>query len=288
MSCDNCHKVSDFDSDNIYTWCTNCGNYGIYAAVKRALVGQEIDPQHTMLCFDIGCHGNGSDKIGGYRFHGLHGRVLPLAAGISATNPNVTVIAHAGDGGTLSEGVNHFVHAIRNNYNITFILHNNSNYGLTTGQASSTTPQGTKMNSTPDGVYVPPMHILEFAFSLNPTFIARGFSGNVNQLTEIIQAGIRHPGFSLIEVLQDCPTYNKATPHSWYLERVYDVKEIENYDVTDMHKAREVARDLENRIVTGLLYIDQDRPSFNQAAQVPNLMEVSAPGSLNSLIDSFK
>src|SRR5688572_14663303 len=139
MSCTTCYtKINDYSTDNLFTWCSNCGNYGINAAIKRTLAEMEIKPKDTMLFFDIGCNGNGADKIGGYRFHGLHGRVIPASSGASLANRNLKVIASGGDGATLGEGVNHLIHAIRSNYDITFILHNNSNYGLTQGQASST------------------------------------------------------------------------------------------------------------------------------------------------------
>ncbi len=263
MSCNTCTvNFSDYYSDNLYTWCTNCGNYGIAAAEKRALAELEIAPENALLCFDIGCNGNGADKIDGYRIHGLHGRVLPLAAGAVIANQNMTVIASAGDGATLSEGINHLIHSVRNNYNITFLLHNNSNYGLTKGQASSTTPQNVPMSIAPDGVTADTLHVLELVFALNPTFVARGFSGNVTQLTEIIKSGIQHRGFSFIEILQACPTYNKATPHEWYMDKVYDVRTIADYDVTDMRKARWIARDLVERIATGVLYQNFDASTY--------------------------
>src|SRR3989339_1792067 len=117
MSCTICTsqdtKISDYFSQNLYTWCTNCGNYGIHGAVKRALAAENLHPHHTLLCFDIGCNGNGSDKIDGYRFHGLHGRVIPLACGAAVSNSKIKVLAFGGDGGTFGEGLNHLVHAIR-------------------------------------------------------------------------------------------------------------------------------------------------------------------------------
>lgn len=255
-------NYADYYSDNIYTWCTNCGNYGIEAALKRALVDKHIHPRDVLLSFDIGCHGNGSDKLGGYRFHGLHGRVIPFASGAALANKEITVIASGGDGGTLSEGIGHLVHAIRSNYNFTFILHNNSNYGLTTGQASSTTKQDVSMNSSPDGVTADTMNVMEFVLSLNPSFAARSFSGNVKHMTEVFKAGIDHKGFSFIEIMQDCPTYNKETPHKWYMDRVYDVSEVKNYDNADIRKAKDIAEELEEKIAIGVLYQDKSRKSF--------------------------
>jgi 2-oxoglutarate/2-oxoacid ferredoxin oxidoreductase subunit beta len=277
MSC-TC-SIKDYFSDNLYTWCTNCGNYGIHAGVKRALVAECKEPKDVLLCFDIGCHGNGSDKIDGYRAHGLHGRVLPFACGASVANRKVTVMAFGGDGGTLGEGINHLVHAIRGNYNVTFILHNNLNYGLTQGQASSTTKPGMKMNSSPDGITSDPIHPMRFVMSLEPSFAARSFSGDVHHMTKTIQAGLQHPGFSFIEILQNCPTYNKATPHQWYQERVYDVSD--QAEGRSLDEARQVAEDLENKIAIGVLYKDDSRKPFMDR-------QANRPGFTTELVDEVK
>jgi 2-oxoglutarate/2-oxoacid ferredoxin oxidoreductase subunit beta len=247
-------KMSDYYSDNILTWCTGCGNYGILAALKRALVAEQIAPKDILLCFDIGCNGNGSDKLEGYRFHGLHGRVLPFAAGASLANPDIKVVASGGDGGTLSEGMNHLIQAVRNNYNITFLLHNNSNYALTTGQASATTRKGQFMSGSVGEVVLPPINPASLVLSLGGTFVARAFSGNVMKMTDIIRAGLKHPGFAFIEILQSCPTYNKATPHTWYQDKVYDVCDLKNYDCSNFIAAAKVAADMDNKLATGVLY----------------------------------
>lgn len=264
MSCNSCQNVQfkDYYSDNVFTWCTNCGNYGIIAATKRALVETKYCPKDVLLCYDIGCHGNASDKLLGYRFHGLHGRVLPFAAGAALANQKVKVIAFGGDGGTLSEGMGHLIHSIRSNYNFTFILHNNSNYGLTTGQASSTTPQGIAMNASPDGVSADTLNVLELVLGLNPSFAARTFSGDIHHMTNTFKQAINHQGFSIVEVLQNCPTYNKTTPHEWYQERVYDVSTVENYNSSDLEWAKQIAKDLTEKIAMGVLYHDPDRADF--------------------------
>ncbi len=283
----------DYYSDNIYTWCSNCGNYGIHAAVKRALVAECSEPKDTVLCFDIGCNGNGSDKIGGYRYHGLHGRVLPLACGIAVANRRIKVVAFGGDGGTLGEGVNHLVHAIRGNFNITFILHNNLNYGLTQGQASPTTKPGMKMNSSPDGITTEPIHPARFALSLNPTFVARTFSGDVNHMTEVIKRGLKHPGFSFIEIYQSCPTYNRATPHEWYQERVCDVSTVAGYDAHDIEAARRISDDLENHVAVGVLYENAAKPEFVSAqptrqGKTTELVDEVVSGDITQLLDQLK
>lgn len=253
--------MKDYHHNNTCTWCDGCGDYGIWTAVKRALVELKINPWEVMLCYDVGCHGNMSDKLLGYRFHGLHGRVLPFAAGAKIANPSLPVIAHGGDGASFSEGVNHLVHSVRSNYPIVFILHNNANYGLTTGQASSLTWQGQPMNSSPNGIPERTLPSMDFVFSLEPTFVARGFSGHIEQMTEIIKAAIGHNGFAFVDMLQACPTYNHFASHEWLMEHVYDVKD-EKHDTKNFAKAREIAVNTEKRIATGVLYQDPKSVSF--------------------------
>lgn len=253
--------MSHFGSPNPCTWCDGCGDYGIWTAVKRALVELQIPPHSVLLCYDVGCHGNMSDKLAGYRFHGLHGRVIPFAAGAKLANPRIPVIAHGGDGACFSEGVGHLVHAIRSNYPMTFILHNNANYGLTTGQASALTWQGQRMNASPNGIPEATLPSMDFVFSLQPTFVARGFSGNIPQMVQILKAAIQHRGFAFVDMLQACPTYNKFATHEWLLAHVYDVAE-EKHDPSDFAKARAIAVDTSKRISTGVLYQNKDVPSF--------------------------
>lgn len=249
------------ESDEKITWCGACGNYGIQKALIRALTLENIRPWEALLCYDIGCNGNGSDKIGAYTIHGLHGRVISLAAGAALANQKLEVIASAGDGATFSEGVNHLIHGVRNDYPITFLHHNNSNYGLTTGQASATTRKGQMMNGTPDGVVVDPINPVEIVLALGPTFVARTFSGDVKHMTEMIRRGIHHPGFAFIEILQTCPTYNKATTQKWFWDRIKYIEDVKGYDASDIWAARKIAQDMDNEIMLGVLY-ENPQPSF--------------------------
>ena len=268
MPCQSCvhttPSIASYYSSNIYTWCTNCGNYGVHAAVKRALVADKIPPCDAMLCFDIGCNGNGSDKIDGYRFHGLHGRIISFACGVSIANSKLKVMAFAGDGATFGEGIGHLVHAIRGNYNITLIFHNNFNYGLTQGQASPTTRPGMIRTAAPEGISSDPVHPARFVLSLGASFVARSFSGDVKHMTQVIQEANKHQGFSFVEILQSCPTYNKETPHEWYQERGYDVSTLPNYAVNDRQQALTVAEDIEEKIALGILFKDSESLPFNK------------------------
>ncbi len=257
-------EMRDYSCATKCTWCDGCGDYGIWTAIKRALVELKIAPWQTLLCYDVGCHGNGSDKLKGYRFHGLHGRVLPFAAGAKLANPRLPVIAFGGDGASFSEGVGHLVHSIRSNYPLTFVLHNNANYGLTTGQASSLTWQGQPMNTSPNGIPEHTLNSMDFVFSLEPSFVARGFSGDIPQLTRIFKEAILHQqhGFAFVDVLQACPTYNHFATHEYLLEKCYDANAEGHDPACDMAKARALALDVSTRIATGVLYRNPASQSF--------------------------
>jgi 2-oxoglutarate/2-oxoacid ferredoxin oxidoreductase subunit beta len=265
--------------DEKMTWCGGCGNYGIQKALFRALALGDITQKQCVICYDVGCSGNESDKLWAYTIHGLHGRVLPLAQGIHLANPDLTIIAHAGDGATFSEGVNHLVHAIRNDYNITFLHHNNGIYGLTTGQASSTTRRGQKANASSSWVLPDPLNPLELVLSLHPTFVARTFSGDVDHMTAMIQAGIGHQGFSFIDIAQACPTYNRSLTHEWYLEHLQSVDHIAWYDPANIEHARRAISDLDV-ITTGVLY---HHPGTHFFARLPQRQ-----GTTTSIIDEVR
>lgn len=271
-------QMQDYLSENHCWWCGGCGDYGIWTATKRALVELGLHPWQVLLCYDVGCHGNGSDKIQGYRFHGLHGRVLPFAAGAALANRNVPVMAFGGDGASFSEGVGHLVHSIRSNYPVTFVLHNNANYGLTTGQASSLTWQDQKMNSSPNGIPEHTLPSMDFVFSLQPTFVARGFSGNIPQMVEIFKAALRHRGFAFVDILQACPTYNHFATHEYLLERCY---QVENHDTSDFVKARELATNTSEKIATGILYQNENIPGFDECL-------VPRQGKTTQLVDEVQ
>jgi len=161
---------------------------------------------------------------------------------------------------------------------MTFILHNNENYGLTTGQASSTTRKGVKTNSTPEGVSVAPLNVMEFVLGLNPSFAARTFSGDVKHMTEVLRAAFKHKGFSFVEIFQNCPSYNHETPHEWYQERVYDIGKVEGYDKTNLASAKEVSDDMENHIAVGLIYENNTIPAFLD-------LEIGREGKTTQLVD---
>lgn len=272
--------MRDFLSPIKPTWCPGCGDFTVWTAIKMALVEMGKSPTDAVLCFDIGCNGNMADKINAYVFKGLHGRVIPAAEGITMANPNIPVIAVAGDGGTFDEGMQHFIHVFRSNYDFTLILHNNCDFGLTTGQATPTTPTGQKMNSSPYGVAEDVLNPTQLALTLNPSFVAKGFTGDLKQLKQLIIDGVSHRGFSYIEVLQHCPTYNSFKDQIFYKDKVYKVEEDPSYDNTNLEMAYKLSAYGLDKIPTGVIYKNDqklpylDRIEHIKAMQTPLCKQV--------------
>jgi len=241
-------NLQDYNTDIKNTWCPGCGNFAIHMALKKALVDLGKHPREVVMVFDIGCNGNGADKIEGFRVKGLHGRAIPLAVGCHLANRKMTVIADAGDGGVLHEGIDHLIHAVRSNYDITLLIHNNESFSLTTGQITATTKKNKPMYAFPDGKTEGDINIGELVLSLNPSFYARGFSGDPNGLSEIIKAGIKHKGFSVIEIVQICPTYSPENSLDFLKSKMINVAPTD-----DISKALKRVTNKE-KMYTGVIY----------------------------------
>ncbi len=240
--------IFDYNTNVKNTWCPGCGNFNIHMALKTALIELNRHPSDVVLSFDIGCNGNGGDKIEGFRVKGLHGRAIPFAVGAHIANRRMTVIADIGDGGCLHEGIDHLIHAIRSNYDITVLIHNNENFALTTGQITSTSDTGKRMYGFPNGKTEGDINIGELVLSLNPSFYARGFSGDPIHLAQIIKSGIKHKGFSAIEIVQVCPTYNPENSLELLKSKIEKVEESDDIEI-----ARKRVCD-DKKLYTGVIY----------------------------------
>jgi len=246
-------------------WCPGCGNFGILSAVKKALVELKIEPHQVLLVSGIGQAGKLPHYMRGNIFNSLHGRPVPPAVAAKIANPELIVIAVSGDGDAYGEGGNHFIHAARRNHRITYLVHNNQVYGLTKGQTSPTSDSGFITRSTPQGAPVP-INPLALAIALDTSFVARGFSGEIDHLAGLIKAGIQHPGFALIDILQPCPSFNFKNTFNWYRERVYRLGA--DYDPTDKLAAFARAQEWGEKIPIGIIY-KKERPTFEE--QLPAL-----------------
>jgi 2-oxoacid:acceptor oxidoreductase alpha subunit/2-oxoacid:acceptor oxidoreductase beta subunit (pyruvate/2-ketoisovalerate family) len=239
------------------TWCPGCGDFAVLAALQRALVALGLRPQDVVVVGGIGCSGKIAGYVGCYGFHGLHGRALPVATGVKLANRALTVVAAGGDGDGYGIGLGHFLHAVRRNVDITYIVMDNHIYGLTKGQASPTSAAGFK------GTVDRPVHPLLLALASGGTFVAQSFSGNVNHLTTMIERAIRHPGFSLVNVFSPCVTYNQVNTYEFYRDHLTYVEDLDYRPVDRTEAIALVSR--YNDLVCGVLYEGQDEPTFDAA-----------------------
>ncbi|MFW6325083.1 MAG: 2-oxoacid:ferredoxin oxidoreductase subunit beta, partial [Desulfovibrionales bacterium] len=210
-------------------WCPGCGNFSILKAVKESLAGLEIPPHRALFVSGIGQAAKTPHYLKCNCFNGLHGRGLPPAQAAKMANPELTVIVESGDGCNYGEGGNHFLAAIRRNMDITMLVHDNQVYGLTKGQASPTTMEGTRSKSQPFGPPSRSFNPMAVAVAMEASFVARGFSGETDHLVDLIQQAVRHRGFSLVDIFQPCVSFNKVNTHKWYKEHCY---KLDDHDPT--------------------------------------------------------
>ena len=241
-------------------WCPGCGNFAILKIMKDALLALGLEPHQFTVVSGIGQAGKLPHYLKCNTFNGLHGRTLPVATGLRMANHRHLVLAVAGDGDCYGEGGNHFLHAIRRNVNVKLFVHNNQVYGLTKGQASPTTAAGTVTKTQPFGDLSAQLNPLALAIALDCSFVARAFAGahGLPQLQRIMQEAIRHDGFALIDILQNCISFNKVNTFHWYKERVYQLEA--EYDPGDRLEAFRRSLEWGERIPTGIFY-RKERPT---------------------------
>lgn len=242
-------------------WCPGCGNFGILRAVKKALAARQLKPHQVLFVSGIGQAAKAPHYLNANVFNGLHGRSLPVATGAKLGNPKLTVIIESGDGCNYGEGGNHFMAAIRRNIDVTMLVHDNQVYGLTKGQASPTSDEGFTTKAQPEGVASAPFNPIAVAVAMQAGFVARGFAGMIEDLSDLIQQAIAHRGFALIDVLQPCVSFNRVNTWDWYKERCKPLPQ--EYDPTDWQKAMKGAREWGDKIPVGIIYRN-DRPSLDE------------------------
>ncbi len=244
------------------TWCPGCGDFGIWTAFTEAAAQEGWNNTNSVAVAGIGCHGHIVNFIDLTSFEGLHGRAIPVASGIKMANHRLNVFVFTGDGDFLSEGGNHFIHAARRNQDLTVILHDNAIYGLTTGQTSPRSPKGFVSKSTPSGNIDEPLHPLRIAIAAGATFAARVYAGDIPRVTELMIRANAHKGFSVLQILQPCVTFNKTYTHAFYQKNIYELPA--SYDRTD--KAAAFAKTFEwgeKQIPVGVFY-EVEEPSYEE------------------------
>ncbi|WP_380676839.1 thiamine pyrophosphate-dependent enzyme [Salinigranum sp. GCM10025319] len=250
------------------TWCPGCGDFGVLKALKGAAAELGLSPDEMLLCTGIGCSGKLNSYFESYGFHSIHGRSLPLARAAKLANPELTVIAAGGDGDGYGIGGNHFMHSARENHDMTYIVFNNEIFGLTKGQTSPTSPKGHKSKTQPHGSAKDPIRPLSLSLTSGASYVARTAAVNPNQAKEILVEAIQHDGFSHVDFLTQCPTWNKdARQYVPYI----DIQDSDDYeiDTSDRRSASEMMTETEDAlhegtVLTGRYYVDSDRPSYGQ------------------------
>ena len=283
--------LEDFNSDDPIAWCPGCGNFSILKALKQALVDIQQQPHELVIVSGIGQAPKTPHYLRCNCFNGLHGRTLPVATGIKLANHKLTVLAQGGDGDGYGEGGNHFLHAMRRNINITYLVHNNQVYGLTKGQASPTSDYGFVTKTTPRGAISPACNPLLLAIASDCSFVARGFAGEIDHLAGLIKEGIRHKGFALIDILQPCVSFNRINTFKWYSERVYKIDADSPYDATNRQDAFQKTQEWGDKIPIGVIYRNQ-RPTLEEQipaiADQPLVAQQTDPKVLIELLENFK
>ncbi|TET67505.1 MAG: 2-oxoacid ferredoxin oxidoreductase [Candidatus Aminicenantes bacterium] len=242
-------------------WCPGCGNFSILKVLKQALSELGIKPEKLVLVSGIGQAAKIPHYFRTNFFNGLHGRAIPPATAIKVVNPDLTVIAESGDGDMYGEGGNHLINAIRRNPDITNIVHNNMVYGLTKGQASPTSQIGFKTPVQVKGVFLEPFNPLALAIALDASFVARAFSGDIEQTKEILEQAISHKGFALVDIFQPCVSFNKVNTHKWFKENTYYLDK--SHDPLNRAVAFQKAVERE-KLSLGIFYRNDKKSTFEE------------------------
>jgi 2-oxoglutarate ferredoxin oxidoreductase subunit beta len=280
--------VKDYAESIPVAWCPGCGNFPILRALRKALVDLGIEPHQVLFVSGIGQAPKLPHYTHGNVFNGLHGRTLPTATGAKIANHELVVIGIDGDGGAYGEGIGHLLATMRRNVNMTYMVHNNQVYGLTKGQASPTSDLGFVTRTTPLGASQP-VNPLALALASEVSFLARGFAGDIEHLSELLKMGVQHRGFALIDILQPCVSFNHKNTYQWYRERVYKLED-QGYDPKDKLAAFAKAQEWGDRIPIGLIY-RRERPVYEE--QLPPLKEMPLvkqeinPSEFEALLDEF-
>jgi pyruvate ferredoxin oxidoreductase beta subunit len=250
------------------TWCPGCGDFGVLKALKQAMPEVGRTPDETLLVTGIGCSGKLSSYFESYGFHSIHGRSLPIARAAKLANPGLEVIAAGGDGDGYGIGGNHFMHTARENHDITYIVFNNEIFGLTKGQTSPTSPKGHKSKTQPHGSAKDPVRPLSLSLASGSSYIARTAAVNPRQAKEILVEALEHDGFSHVDFLTQCPTWNKDAKEYVPYTDIQNDDEFD-FDISNRREAADMMYEAESRlwegeVLTGRFYHEGDRLSYGE------------------------
>jgi len=255
--------IKDFKGKAEPDWCPGCGDFGVLSALKQALADLGIRPHEAMVISGIGCSSNLPGYVSTYGMHTLHGRALSVATGAQMANHELKIIVTGGDGDGYGIGGNHFIHTMRRNVDLTYIVMNNQIYGLTTGQLSPTSTKGMTTKSTPFGSVENPINPIPLAIAAGATYVARGYTGQVKHLVELIKGGIQHKGFALIDAFSPCVTFNHENSHEFFKQKTFKLED-RKHDPTDFAAAMKYGYEWGDEIAIGLFWQRTDLPALDE------------------------
>lgn len=255
------YQASAYKSDLKPIWCPGCGDFGVVTAITRALAAIGRPPHEIAFVSGIGC----SSRIPGYTtvygFNSVHGRALPIAQGIKLANPNLLVLVASGDGDGFSIGGGHLPHAIRRNIDLTYIVMDNQIYGLTKGQLSPTSQRGRKTVTSTFGSLEEPVNPLLYVLGYGASFVAQGTPGDMVGLANIIEEGIRFPGFAFINVQSPCITYGEEDQQlKMQKAKIQNLADLK-HDASNRIRAMDLAQSYGEKLYTGVLYRNPNPPT---------------------------
>ncbi|PSQ50533.1 2-oxoacid ferredoxin oxidoreductase [Halobacteriales archaeon SW_7_65_23] len=281
-------RFTDFKSDKQPTWCPGCGDFGTMNGMMKALAETGNDPDNTFVVAGIGCSGKIGTYMHSYALHGVHGRALPVGVGVKLANPDLEVMVAGGDGDGYSIGAGHFIHAVRRNVDMSYVVMDNRIYGLTKGQASPTSREDFETSTSPEGTHMSPVNPLALALASGASFVAQTFSSDSQRHTEVVKEAIEHDGFGLVNVYSPCVTFNDVDTYDYFRDAIVDVSETD-HDPNNKDAARDLITDGSTEYV-GVLYRDEDSVPYEQREGIEgNMAEIpdGAPEGAMDLVREF-
>jgi 2-oxoglutarate ferredoxin oxidoreductase subunit beta len=257
--------------------------------MMKALAETGNDPDNTFVVAGIGCSGKIGTYMHSYALHGVHGRALPVGTGVKLANPDLEVMVAGGDGDGYSIGAGHFVHAVRRNVDMSYIVMDNRIYGLTKGQASPTSREDFETSTSPDGTNMPPVNPLALALASGATFIAQSFSSDSQRHTEIVKQAIEHDGFGFVNTYSPCVTFNDVDTYDYFRDAIVDLGEDEDHDPNDRGGAKEKILEGDKEYM-GVIYQDDESVPYEQREGIDaNMAEIpdGAPENAMDLVREF-
>lgn len=288
-------QPADYRSDIEPTWCPGCGDFGVISAITKALSELKIRPENVVSVSGIGCSSRAPLFLKNYSMHVLHGRAIPTVIGVKIANPDLTVLVEAGDGDLFSIGSGHNPHAARRNIDITVLCMDNQVYGLTKNQISPTSREGLYGSLTPYGSIDKPVNPISYMLTFGATFVAQTYAGNLKHMSDIIKKAISHRGFSFVNIISSCPTYNKVDTFKYYKDKTVDINEQGHNELDNLQKALELAmKDLEHyynesaKVPIGIFYQKEEPTYQDRVKEVKTKYKASKDINPQVFIDECK